>query len=61
MVAFEGVREFAGRMKAVNSAETQFVSLPDGAHLDVASWFFREGKARKAFLEWLAAHFTVAG
>lgn len=53
MVEFEGVREFAGRMKAVNAAETRFVPLPEGSHLDVASWFFREGEVRAAFMEWL--------
>lgn len=53
MVKFEGAREFANRMKAVNAAETRFVSLPEGTHLDVASWFFREGEAREAFWGWL--------
>lgn len=53
MVEFEGVREFAGRMKAVNAAETRFVPLPEGSHLDVASWFFREGEVRAAFMKWL--------
>ena len=53
MVKFEGAREFANWMKAVNAAETRFESLPEGTHLDVASWFFREGEAREAFWGWL--------
>lgn len=55
MVEYEGVREFANRMKAVNTSETRFLSLPEGTHLDVASWFFREGKARRAFMNWLGS------
>lgn len=53
MVPFSGVEEFAEKLRKINEAETQFVSLPDGTHLDVASWFFREGEARVAFIEWL--------
>lgn len=53
MVEFESVKEFAEKMKAANSAETRFVCLPEGTHLDVASWFFRDGQARQAFFEWL--------
>lgn len=54
MVEYEGVQEFARRMQQVNAEETRFLSLPEGTHLDVASWFFREGVVRETFREWLA-------
>lgn len=56
MVAFESAREFAIRMKAFNTAESRFLPLPEGSHLDAASWPFRQGLARNAFLEWLKDH-----
>ncbi|MCB9289274.1 MAG: alpha/beta hydrolase [Lewinellaceae bacterium] len=53
MVEYPGTQEFAEKLRAVNLEKTTFVPLPEGTHLDVASWFFREGRARKALLEWL--------
>lgn len=53
MTPFAGAEEFAGRLRKVNAAETLFVVLPGGTHLDAASWFFREGEGRRAFMEWL--------
>ena len=54
LVKYRSVQDFYEKMKATGAAETEFVTLDRGTHLDAASWCFPDHRSNKTLMNWLA-------